>query len=220
MPASKDTQAIVDEISKRIEDLYIDNEDHVATALSLVVLKVLNSKYKPTLTSENVRLIKENYPKAIPKDIEERGLSEIGLLNLLTIFQHTSIISMDYSPLTNAKAEQDADLSIPGNQHKAQELALHAYESIKGIGYSSFGSATTLIMLATVMALRDGVSPFKISRSLLEAYGRIFKRNDGMSEKEIEKAAIEAVCSRMGISKKEAQKYLKAAKEMMQREEE
>lgn len=206
MPADKKTQITVNEISKRIEDLIAGNENHVAIALSLVILKVLNSKYKPDLSKENVALIKGNYPEAIQQDIEERGLSEEGLATILAIFKQTSMIAMDYSPLTNAHAEQEKDLSNPANQHKAQNIAMDAYASIKGLGYSSFGAAATLIMLATVMSLRDGASRYKIARPLLEAYGQIFERNFGLSQKEIEDAAVEAVCNQMGISKKRSSK--------------
>lgn len=223
MAGDKKTNDLVNEIYSRISDLSAGNESHVSTALALVIIKVLNSAHKPDLSQENLLLIKENYPPATKKDIEERGLSEEGVMHALALFNHASKIVLDYSPLTNAHAEQKADLSEDGKQHQAQESAMAAYEQIKKLGFSAFGASTTLILVASVLGINDGVSRFKLARPLLEASGKVLDGSARSAKspeemKAIEEMAISAVCQQMGISRKEALKYLKAAKEMMARD--
>lgn len=215
MPADNKTQKIADEISKRIEDLYVGNEDEVSSALSLVILKILNSKYKPDLSKSNVELIKGNYPEATDRDMKERGLSDKGVAQVLAIAQMTSIMALDYSPLANALSEQQKDLALK-NSHQAQEFAGEAYLKMKEIGFSSYGTAATMIMLATLFARREGVPLFKIARPLIEALGKAFE-GAYANEKEAEEAAIAALCKQMGISRKEALKYIESFKAMKAR---
>jgi hypothetical protein len=216
MPADKQTQNLVDEISSRIEDLYNGNEDNVSSALGFLILKILNLKYKPVLSEENISLIKGNYPKAIDEDIQERGLSEAGLAQFLAIFQTMSKIAIDYSPLTNCQSDQKNDLSPSTKPTKAQEFAEEAYLNIRNTGFTPFGSATTMIMLGMSAAQAEGVSPFKIARPLVDALGGAFK-NASRNSKAAEESAITAISQQLGVSRKEAMKYVNSYKEMKSR---
>lgn len=212
MPADKKTQDLVDEISGRIQDLCQGNEDDVASALGLVLLKVLNSKYRPDFSEHDIDLIRSNYPNATDLDIQERGLAEAGVVSLISIFQMASKIAIDYSPLTNVQEYVDADNS--GEKRiKAQEIAAEAYAEMRKIGLSSYGSASTMMFLGTASAQAEGVSFFKIARSMIEALRGIFE-NSARNAKFSEEAAITAISQQLGISRKEAMKYVANYKQL------
>lgn len=212
MPADKKTQTLVDEISGRIQDLYQGNEDNVVSALSLVALKILNSKYKPILSEHDIELIRSNYPDATDQDINERGLTDPGLVNLLSIFQLTSKIAIDYSPLTNVQEYIDAD-SSGTKRIRAQGFAEEAYSKMREIGLSPYGSASTMMFFGTAAAQAEGVSFFKISRSIIEALRGAFE-NSSRNAKFAEEDAITAISQQLGISRKAAMKYVENYKQL------
>jgi hypothetical protein len=179
MPSPMKTQELVDEIFKKIEGLADGDRNNLATALSLVTLKVLNEQNPPDLSESNKILIKENYPDATLQDMRERGLSEDGLLKALIIFNHASTIAVDYSPLTNGHDDQRIDLNPDSKRAVAQKIAEDAFSTILKIGYTPYGTAATMIMIATHMARLAKLSPFKLARCLVEAMNDALSPMDG-----------------------------------------
>lgn len=214
MPADKKTQELIDEILKRIDGLDEGNGSHLAIALSLAALKVLNSKNPPDLSESNKVLIKENYPDATLQDMQDRGLSEEGLATALIMFNHASKIAVDYSPLTNGYADQRKDLKPDSRRADVQQIAEQAFIGILNTGYSPYGAAATMIMTSTIMSKLAKLSPFKLARCLLEAMNHALSPSDinPKSEAELEHEILQSLCERMGISMATAKKYLKAAK--------
>jgi len=218
MPADTKTQEMVDKIYADYGDLIVGNEDHMSIVFSLLSLKVLNSSNKPDISANNKKLILENYPSATLEDIKSRGLDEKGLSTLLIVLNQVLSIAIDYSPLTNAKADQDKDFST-GQQPRAQEIATNAHASIKELGYSSFGSATTMVYSALMMATIDGVTQFHLYRMIIEAMAQIPKFHHELTPRKApsDSEMINVLCKQMGISKATAKKYLASFKQSIEK---
>ncbi|MBI6882356.1 hypothetical protein [Pseudomonas putida] len=213
MPAPKQTEDLVGDIYNRIKDISIGNEDHISVVLALVAIKILNNKYKPDVSPENNRLIIENYPDATIQDIRQRGLSEAGLNTAIAIFNHASKIAIDYSPLTNIKSDQDLDFEDESKVEGSGDIVTKAYSDIKKSGLTSTGTVASLVLNTVIEAKKDGVTHPKIIRVLIEAIGFALESGRSkVSEKDIKEKILHELCERMGISKKEAEKYYEAAR--------
>lgn len=213
MTADVKIQALVDEIYSRINDLLDGNEDAIVSALSMVALRTLNSKYKPDITDENIKAIRNNYPSATDTAINERGLSRDGLITLLITFQAISKIAIDYSPHTNVKKYLEND-SAPKLKHiLAQSAAEDAYKKMRDSGLSAYGSATTMLMFGISAAQAEGVSVLEISRPIIESMHAIFE-NASIFSKIREEQSICLIMNQLGISRKAAMKYAENIKEL------
>lgn len=211
-------QATKNEISNRIKDLVEQEPLMVATVLALNSLEILATKFPAKLDSKAIALIKNNYPEATDKLMAERSLDEKGQLYAIGIAANMARITVDYSPLSNVKKETEQDFSLPPQAEKQiNERTVDAFTQNIMSGYTAFGSAASMILIATKMALASEVSPLKLMRPLLDAIELTIKdaSESSFSMKDAEEEAVKAVAEQLGISIAQARKYLKKFKEDM-----
>lgn len=201
-------------IAKRIEDLVALDANGTAISLIPVALGILAKHYPPDLDDDARHCIRDNYPDATDALIAERAMSQEGVTLAIVAGTEMARIALDYSPLSHTKPEMDRDFQLPGETMRPiTQMLVNAFDSAEEAGMSSFGVATTMILLAVVKAKEKGVVGLKLIRPLLDA---ISKAIDGpmkpLSEKEVEEVAIAALCEQMGISRTTAKKYVAMAK--------
>lgn len=211
-------QATKNEISSRIKDLVDQDPMMVATMLALNSLEILATEFPAKLDSKAIALIKNNYPHATDTLMAERSLDEKGQLYAIGIAANMARITVDYSPLSNVKKETDQDFAVsPQVEKRIHERTVDAYTQNIMSGYTPFGAAASMILIATKMALSAEVSPLKLMRPLLDAIELTMKdaSESSFSMKEAEEEAVKAVAAQLGISIAQARKYLNKFKEDM-----
>lgn len=202
-------------ITQRIADLAAEDPDGTAVALIAVSLAILAKKYPLNLDEEARRLILDNYPSATEELISERSMAEYGVVMAIAAGAQMARIAVDYSPLTHMKRETDKDFALPAEVGKSTTLALVGeFDNAVGNGMSSFGVATTMILLATVKAMASGVPGLKMIRPLLDAINQALGGNAApLTEEEATENAIQLLCEQMQITRKTAMKYVAYAKQ-------
>lgn len=209
-------QALKNEIARRIEDLAAEDPLMVATMLALNSIEILSTNFPAKLDASAKALVKDNYPDASDRLINQRSLNEQGLQYALGIAANMARIVVDYSPLSNVKNETVQDFSLDRKaENQIHERIADTYAQNCLNGYTAFGSAASMILMATKMALSAKVSPIKLMRPLLDAMELTLKEASEGSDsyKEMEEAAVRAVADQLGISIQQARKYLKEFKQ-------
>jgi len=214
MEGNEKSTALQDQITERIDDLAKLEPDATAVSLVMVALRILARQYPPDLDDVGRERIRDNYPSATDALIAERSIGQEGVILAVLMGTEMARIAMDYSPLSHTKQEMDRDFQLPDSTMRSLTTSLlAAFDKGTAAGISSFGVATTMILLGVVKAKEEGVSGLKLMRPLLDA---ISKAMDGSgappTEREIEEFAIAALCEQMGISRTTAKKYVAMAK--------
>lgn len=168
MPASPEMQVLMNEISGRLEDLIDGNESMMTMAFSLLIVDLFNRMHPPSLSKNDVTLIKQNCSVITQADIKKRSLSEDGLRSALSLYQMFSAMIMDYSPLTNCQEEVAMDTADVGRLTQAQAIVDKAYADIVSIGYSTLGAAASLAVIGVETAVEQGASGLKLARIVNE----------------------------------------------------
>lgn len=153
MPASPEIQVLMNEISGRLEDLIDGNESMITMAFSLLIVDLFNRMHPPSLSKNDVTLIKQNCSVITQADIKKRSLSEDGLRSALSLYQMFSAMIMDYSPRTNCQEEVAMDTADVGRLTQAQAIVDKAYADIVSIGYSALGAAASLAVIGVETAV-------------------------------------------------------------------
>lgn len=200
------TEALKVEIEKRIEDLLAQDPECTGLALALVSLGAFAKKHPAELDSKSRQLIKENYPEATDAHIAQRSMSESGVNTAIGTAVKMARIAHDYSPLSNISSEIKSDFALPEEVRSSVEQSLiQAYADATVKGLSPFGTSTMMIMMGVQVGLMKGVSGLKMMRPLLEQMSSPLEK----AEIENRKRVVQKISNQMGISKAEAEKYLK-----------
>jgi hypothetical protein len=200
------TQALKEEIERRIEDLIAQDPDTTGLALTLVSLGIFSRQYPAEIDSEERRLIMDNYPEATDDLIAERAMSQSGVNTAIGTAVKMARIAHDYSPLSNISEDIKNDFSLPDSTRSAlQDTLIKVFVEANTGGISAFGVATMMIMTAVQVGLIKGVSGLKMMRPLLQ------QMTPAMEKSEIEnrERVLQQISKKMRISKEEAEKYLK-----------
>lgn len=205
--------SIKEAISERIEDLALRDAEGTAISLVLVALEILARQYPAKLDDKDRLCIRDNYPSATDQLIDERAMSERGVLTAIASATEMARIAIDYSPLSHTKPTMDLDIQLSQENLMSVRQALNTgFDRAEEEGLSPFGVATTMILLAVVKAQRKGVTGLKLVRPLLDAISLALRTTEKPPSKAAEEYAISALCKQMGISRAAAKQYLEMAK--------
>jgi type III secretory pathway component EscT len=207
-----------EQIFERIQD--IAKQDPVDTAVTLLNLSLalIAKSNPPDNDAVDLRKIKENYPDATAELISERSMSEEGLAITIASAIGMANIAIDYSPLSHAAADiRNDDQHQQYIHNQLGPTVKKAFDDAVKNGVSPFGSAATIILLATVKSMSSGMSPFKTMRPLIDAMSMVLSGGPSVSEQDQEEQAIRSLMQIMNISRKQAMKYAEAAKRMSPR---
>lgn len=212
----KKTQQTSNEIKIQINDIIASDPQEAASALMLIIVEIYSKLYPANLSSEEVSLVKSNSPSVTDELIPQRAMSRKGVEFVLSTASTLSQIAIDYSPLSNVKAEIERDSAAgDGVMTDFSTSVIETY--FKGIkaGMTDFGVSATMTHTAIDLAKYNGVDGIKLSRILLDVLGRSFMPNKKITnDKTAEERAISALCNQMGISRTTALKYIDSFKAM------
>lgn len=205
-------QRLLASMRERIADLLPADGDHAATMVGMLAMAIIAENHPPKLTKSDKQKIRDNYPDATDDLIKERALSDTGLTVALALSTQLAQIAVDYSPSTHCKTLMDSDdhLAKVVGPMVAQQLA-STWTSARHTGMSAFGTACTMILVATTHATHNGVPLPLLIRPLLNAVGIAF--SSGTQPKIVEEEAIQFLMQQMQISRSAAKKYVAAAKQ-------
>lgn len=190
--------------------------DKVATALCTVAVELLAGSNKPELSDVDKRLILENYPAATEDLMSQRSMTDLGVVKTVVIASTMARIATEYNPSSNIKAIMDRDLELPEESRASvQDLIQNTLVKSEGSGLSIFGIVTMMILIGSQYALTKGVNRFQLSRTILDALSMCYGVVEQPTPEELESQLLDHLCEQMGISKKEAKKYMALAKSRM-----
>lgn len=201
-------------LRERLTDLIDADPTGVAVDLGNLSLSIFAKKFPPVLTSKDKKLIKENYPNATNALIAERAMSSEGLTYALALNIQFTKIALDYSPESHVKSVVASDQAV-GEKVSAllQPKLQSAFNDAVSAGMSPFGVATMMILIGAITGVRKGVKWLAMVRPLVEAVEVISRPGLAPPSKEAEDRAMSKLMEQMGISRAEAKRYLKMAKE-------
>lgn len=208
---------------RHLRDLLKDpiTKDPHKTAIDLVglSLSLMAQQFPAKLSSADKAAIRRSYPGATDALMKERSMTTEGVATAVALAMQSARIAVDYYPGSDCTAQIANDDKVgPAIGPLFGDQLMKSFDGAVKKGMSPFGAATTLILTGSAMGIQNGASWASLVRTLLEAVQMV--ATDGaslFSSKDIEEQAIQAVMAQMGISRAEAKKYAKMAKQMRDR---
>lgn len=218
-PSDVDRRKLQSQILERLEGLSFADADSQAVAMLDAALAFIARSHPAELDAASKEAILETYPSATNQSVAERAMSDYGLGLALSACSQIARIAIDYSPNARFKADMDADLKLVAASENLQRSLQAATMAAKKEGISSFGVASTTILIGVFLGCADGLHVSKIMRPLVDGMDLALRGGRPseplMTEKDAEEAAMAHVIKQMGISRREAKRYLDYAKREM-----
>lgn len=196
----------------------VDDPHHVVSCLADLCVAMLAKAHPAQLLPADRKKIRANYGNATDDLIDERAMTEEGLMWALAISTQVAHIAIDNSASSHCKEMMGNDDAI--DPTIGQELAKQissASQQAKSRGMSAFGVACTAILVSVVRAKESGVRFPLLVRPLLDSIDLAAKEQNSKPTFDIEEDAVRMVAAQLGISIPAARKYAKQAKKMMER---
>lgn len=200
---------------ERVKDIAEKDVETVAVDLFMLGYFLLAKQHPATLSTQDKKDIRDNYPDATEASMKERAMSLQGVLTVLAICEQTARIALDYCPDSNATPDIKRDEQVAPETAKKYTSALElAHRQAVAAGVSEFGANATMALMGVALGRANGVSSFKLARVLYEAQQVAFKTergsppNSSVLEKKEMDAVINEIATQLGVSKQTAKKYV------------
>lgn len=202
-------------MKERIADIVARDGDRAVVDLLNLALALWAERYPAQLSEADKEKVSQNFEGATHSLIDERALSEEGVMTALVSLVQAATIAIDYRPESNCKDVVDADMQQNAAAKTFVPALQAAYKQATGAGLSPYGASSMMILFGAVLGLKSGLSWQLLARPLLETIGKAMEMGgmgSPISEAEVEERAIVALMANMGISRATAKQYVARAK--------
>lgn len=144
------------------------SSNDLVSALMLVAYEQLAATYSAEPDPEERALIMKNYPEATDALIDERAMTELGVLNVFSAGQDLMNVANDYSDKSMIYDFVQSDQKFTSALSELTESVMLAYQKAVASGVTPFGAyASTVINLCVVMR-NSRLHPFQLLRPLVD----------------------------------------------------
>lgn len=195
-------------LRQALSELLAEDLEEVEFSLMNLLLDLLAKRHPATLSVQDKRRIKENYPSTNADLIASRAMSMEGVFMAVAISNKVTQVVIDYLPQSNIHAAktQDQARGLPTqNMHDQVDAT---YQDLTERGLSPFGAAATMAYDACQGAIESGVHWSAVTRLLMELIARTIG-DKPPSKKEMEANVVARVAKRMRVSEATARKYVR-----------
>lgn len=201
-------------IFERLADLIAEDPERTAVDLASAALPLLAKKYPANKSRENIQAIKKNFPDATDELIAERALNPTGAELAIQLGTTLASMAVDYVPgtLPLAAVKQDSTPAATAAVREVTHRVSSALDAALASGASLYGATASAVINAAAIASHKGLSPLMICRIMFETVASFGPGGQSPLTQPSEDQLLEAVAQQMGISVKEARRYLDAAR--------